>query len=209
MPTLAEIDRCLPQTQCTECGFPSCQDYAQALLNKKTQINRCPPGSEVTLTALKKWLHGSATQLADDCQPYTGRQVARIIESRCIGCTLCIDPCPVDAIVGAPKQMHSILMDDCTGCSLCVSACPVDCIEMDQWPVARKGETWPEFLDVEVNRWRTLANRRRQRSMRNSSPIEPVESTDIKREILQAINRERTQQWKKKQRRAAFQTNEV
>ncbi len=200
--SVAEIDRHLPQTQCTACGFADCQAYAEALFSGRASGNRCPPGGAVTRSALNRLLDHSDQSLADDCQPFAGRQVATIIESQCIGCTLCIGPCPVDAIVGAARQMHSVLTEECTGCNLCISVCPVDCIEMTDAPYERKGETWPEFLDSEVSRWRYLVNRRRQRLQKNTMPEATAERDDIRQEIRRAVNRERTNRWKRVARAA-------
>ena len=198
--TVSDIDQCLPQTQCTVCGYPGCLEYANALFNNEAKINRCPPGGAVTLSALARQLNHPEIPLADDCAPYAGRFVAEIIESECIGCTLCIDPCPVDAIVGASRQMHSVLTDDCTGCELCLKFCPVDCIVMVKHSDHRKGETWPEFLDSEVNRWRHLAARHRSRMQIQRDSIGVAQREELKQEIRNAVNRERTKRWKSKKR---------
>ena len=208
---VTEIDGCLPQTQCTMCGYPSCIDYATALSQNQAPINRCPPGGSATLSALSECLGIPATSLAEDCETYAGRKVAKITESQCIGCALCIEPCPVDAIIGASQQMHVVLPDECTGCNLCVDFCPVDCIQMVDPPVLRAGETWPDFLDEEVSHWRDLANRSRSRLARNSTQFETAaESQEIKRQIRSAVNRERTRRWKvskRAERRSRIQSS--
>ena len=124
------IDALLPQTQCTKCGYPGCRPYAEAIVEGKADINQCPPGGAAGVEKLAALL-GRETQPLNPAygieQPLTA---ALIDESLCIGCTLCIQACPVDAIVGAAKLMHTVLLEHCTGCELCVPPCPVDCIEM-------------------------------------------------------------------------------
>lgn len=133
MPTsdlIQRIDAALPQTQCTRCGYDACLPYAQAIALDNESINRCPPGGEAGIALLAQ-LTGQAIQPLDpECGSPTSPTVAFIDEEHCIGCTLCIQACPVDAIVGANKQMHTVLADRCTGCDLCLAPCPVDCIQM-------------------------------------------------------------------------------
>lgn len=124
------IDALLPQTQCTKCGYDGCRPYAEAIADGAAPINRCPPGGDEGIAALAGLL-GVPVLPLDATRGEPGPLlVARIDEAHCIGCTLCIQACPVDAIVGANKQMHTVLADWCTGCDLCVAPCPVDCIEM-------------------------------------------------------------------------------
>ena len=124
------IDALLPQTQCTRCGYAGCKPYADAIANGEANINQCPPGGTVTINALANLLGRTPLPL----NPANGVEgptlIALIDESRCIGCAKCLPPCPVDAIVGTRKRMHTVLADLCTGCELCVAPCPVDCIEM-------------------------------------------------------------------------------
>jgi electron transport complex protein RnfB len=124
------IEDLLPQTQCTKCGYAACRPYAQAIANGDASYNRCPPGGAEGIARLARLLAKPVIPL----DPVNGierpRPVALIDESLCIGCTLCIQACPVDAIVGAAKQMHTVLPELCTGCDLCVAPCPVDCIAM-------------------------------------------------------------------------------
>jgi electron transport complex protein RnfB len=124
----AAIDALLPQTQCTRCGYAGCAPYAEAIVRGEACINRCPPGGEATITALAALTGHPAQPLDPGCGAHGPLLVAAIDESRCIGCTLCIAACPVDAIVGAPKRMHAVLPSLCSGCELCVPPCPVDCI---------------------------------------------------------------------------------
>jgi len=127
------IDALLPQTQCGECGFAGCLPYAQALAQGHSTIDRCPPGGVNTVKALAEMLGVDASPyLQSAIEKTRAPSVAIIREKECIGCTKCIQACPVDAIVGAAKLMHSIITNECTGCGLCVEPCPVDCIEMQE-----------------------------------------------------------------------------
>lgn len=128
---LAErIDAVLPQTQCTRCGYDGCRPYADAVAARAADINRCPPGGASAMVALAAITGRAAKPIAADCGTFPGYRTARIDESYCIGCTLCIDACPVDAILGGPKQMHVVLAHLCSGCERCIAPCPVDCIAM-------------------------------------------------------------------------------
>ena len=127
-----EINSLLPQTQCAQCGYPGCRPYAQALVDGDAAINLCPPGGEETVRRLATRLGREALPLAE--QPVPGRAVAIIDEALCIGCTHCIDACPVDAIVGAHQLMHTVIEKECTGCELCIAPCPVDCITLRSLP---------------------------------------------------------------------------
>lgn len=125
-----QINLLLPQTQCTKCGFDGCAPYAQAMARQDAPLNRCPPGGEAGIVALALLLNQPILELDPSCGEHGPLRVAVIDEQYCIGCTLCIQACPVDAIIGASKRMHTVLPDDCTGCDLCVAPCPVDCITM-------------------------------------------------------------------------------
>ncbi len=140
-PIVEQINEILPQTQCGQCGHPGCKPYAEAIANGEA-INRCPPGGEAGIKALAELLDLEIIELDDSCGEEAPARVAVIREAECIGCTKCIQACPVDAIVGAPKLMHTVITDECTGCDLCVPPCPVDCIDMpvlqsalDSWKV--------------------------------------------------------------------------
>ncbi|MGC1854806.1 MAG: RnfABCDGE type electron transport complex subunit B [Candidatus Aquirickettsiella sp.] len=126
-----EIDALLPQTQCGQCSYSGCLPYAQAISEQKAEINRCPPGGTKTLLALAKLLEKNPEPFIEEMQKQEKPALtAHIRESECIGCTKCIQACPVDAIIGAAKQLHIVLKQECTGCGLCLAPCPVDCIDM-------------------------------------------------------------------------------
>ncbi|MEO0971473.1 MAG: RnfABCDGE type electron transport complex subunit B [Pseudomonadota bacterium] len=129
-PLAERLDALLPQTQCRQCLFDGCRPYAEAMARGEAKINRCPPGGEATITKLARALGQTPLPLDPAHGEYRPFAVALIDESRCIGCRLCIKACPVDAIVGAPKLMHTVLTEDCTGCELCLPPCPVDCIDL-------------------------------------------------------------------------------
>lgn len=138
-PLAEKINAVLPQTQCGQCGFPGCKPYAAAISDGTADINLCPPGGE-------EGIHKLADLLGMEFKPFGGaslpkpKSVALIDESTCIGCTLCIQACPVDAIVGAAKQLHTVISSECTGCELCLAPCPVDCISME--PIAENISNW-------------------------------------------------------------------
>lgn len=190
------IDAWLPQTQCRRCGYAGCRPYAEALARSEADTNRCPPGGEVTISNLAALL-GAAPKLLDPAVgPTRPRTRARIVEADCIGCTLCIHACPVDAIVGARKQMHTVLADACTGCELCVPPCPVGCIEMVPAAVP-PNSLWPGYSREEADRarrrWRAREERLARRAARPSaSPPQPAaEREQIKAEIQAAVARVR------------------
>jgi H+/Na+-translocating ferredoxin:NAD+ oxidoreductase subunit B len=136
-PLAERIDELLPQTQCGRCGYAACRPYAEAIAAGEADINRCPPGGDETIGGLARLLKRDTIALDASRGAPRPLHVARIVEADCIGCTLCIAACPVDAIVGAQKRMHAVLASLCSGCELCVPACPVDCITM-----ARADRAW-------------------------------------------------------------------
>lgn len=153
MISVKKIDALLPQTQCGECGYPGCLPYAQALAQGNAPIDRCLPGGTHTLKALGQLLHVDPSpylsQVAKQSPPSS---IAMIREAECIGCTKCIQACPVDAIIGSGKFMHSILTDECTGCGLCVEPCPVDCIEMINTPATYKPDLARKRFNAKIIR---------------------------------------------------------
>ncbi|HEY9201599.1 MAG TPA: electron transport complex subunit RsxB [Gammaproteobacteria bacterium] len=149
-PVVDKIDALLPQTQCGQCTYPGCRPYAEAIAAGEANINQCPPGGEATMLALAELLGMEPMPLDDEHADMPEKTVVFIDENTCIGCTLCIQACPVDAILGAAKQMHTIIEDECTGCDLCIPPCPVDCIHIK--PVKVEPDTWrwplPEQRDT-------------------------------------------------------------
>ena len=127
---IERIERTLPQTQCAQCGFPGCRPYAAALLAGTAELNQCPPGGEATIQALSNLLDRPALPPDPQFGEHRSASVAVIDEDACIGCALCLQACPVDAILGAPQFMHTVIRDECTGCELCIAPCPVDCISL-------------------------------------------------------------------------------
>ncbi len=139
-PLVQKIDAILPQTQCGQCGFPGCKPYATAIAQGEADINQCPPGGEEGIRRLAELLGVDPKPLNAEHGVSKPKSVAVIDENLCIGCTLCIQACPVDAILGAAKHMHTIIEKECTGCELCIPPCPVDCIYMRV--IEEDLETW-------------------------------------------------------------------
>ena len=132
IPDLADrLDAALPQTQCTRCGFPDCRGYAQALAEGRADIDQCPPGGAQGIARLAAILRRPTLPLNETHGQEGPRQVVFVDERACIGCTLCIQACPVDAIIGAPKRMHVVIEEACTGCERCMPVCPVDCLVLE------------------------------------------------------------------------------
>jgi electron transport complex protein RnfB len=143
-PIVEQIDAILPQTQCGQCGYPGCRPYAEAIANGDS-INKCPPGGQATIEKLADLMGVEVEDPAHDPEKSI-KKVAFIHEDMCIGCTKCIQACPVDAIVGGTKALHTVIKSECTGCDLCVAPCPTDCIEMI--PVQATTDSWKWQLDT-------------------------------------------------------------
>lgn len=137
-----QINTILPQTQCGQCGYPGCRPYAEAIARGEAAINRCPPGGEAGIAALAELLDTEPLPLDAEHGEEKARAIAYIREDECIGCTKCIQACPVDAILGAAKRMHTVIVEECTGCDLCVEPCPVDCIEMRPIEITTASWKW-------------------------------------------------------------------
>lgn len=164
------IDAVLPQTQCQRCGYPDCASYAQAIAHEGAPINQCPPGGEEGIARLAAITGHSATSLNHKFGIEGPLTLARIDESWCIGCTLCIKACPTDAILGANKLMHTVIAQHCTGCELCIPVCPVDCIELDVVSDTRTGwDAWSAELAAHAKQRYTAHQLRTQ-----TAPVEPA-----------------------------------
>ncbi len=148
-PLAEQIEALLPQTQCGQCSYPGCRPYAEAIANQGEAINKCPPGGEATIHALADLLDVEPLALDAEHGKEKPKTVAFIREAECIGCTKCIQACPVDAILGAAKLMHTVIADECTGCDLCVDPCPVDCIDMLPLPTTIRSWHWDLPLPAE------------------------------------------------------------
>ena len=193
----ARIDAVLPQTQCTRCGYPTCRAYAEAIARGETDINHCPPGGADGVIALANLLD----RVPKPLDPANGAEapplVAFIDESLCIGCTKCIQACPVDAIVGAAKRMHTVIASECTGCELCLAPCPVDCIELitiADHPLSRErvmqraAHARVRFDVRDARLARTRTEREARRSARPDASAEPRPPI-TRAAVLEAIER--------------------
>lgn len=159
-----QVEDLLPQTQCTKCGYPACRPYAEAMAAGQAAYNQCPPGGQQGIVRLARLLNQPVIPLNPANGSEHPRSVAVIDEAVCIGCTLCIQACPVDAIVGAPKQMHSVIESMCTGCDLCIPPCPVDCISMV--PVSDGKTGWDAWTQNQADTARAQHDFRLERLQR-------------------------------------------
>ena len=140
---VSRLDDVLPQTQCGRCGYAGCRPYAEAIAGGEVEINKCAPGGETVMLALADLLGRDPVPLDAAIAGEKPKLVAVIDEARCIGCTLCLQACPVDAILGAAKHMHTVIASECTGCELCLPPCPVECIAMLPVPQTQRTWKWP------------------------------------------------------------------
>ena len=184
------VDALLPQTQCAQCNYPGCRPYAEAIVNQAEALNLCPPGGAELHEQLVALMGAERAGAPPQALPSV---VAVIDESECIGCALCLPPCPVDAIVGAPNKMHTVLTQDCTGCELCVPACPVDCISLE--PVAapvqqRRRKRRPRRAPDTIE-----ATPRASRACINCARCNPVCPVNLPAQaLLQGVRQGRSQQ---------------
>ncbi len=165
------IDAALPQTQCRQCGFDGCRPYARAIAHGDAPIDRCPPGGDAGVALLSRVTGQPVLPLDPSCGPQKPLALAVIDETLCIGCTLCIQACPVDAIAGGAKRLHDVIADLCTGCSLCLPPCPVDCISMVPAPFA-----WDDERASSARRRHEARARRLERLRAESLPPPSVEA---------------------------------
>ncbi|MGF6712375.1 electron transport complex protein RnfB [Luteibacter sp. W1I16] len=191
-PTLADrIDDLLPQTQCEQCGFHGCRPYAEAIAAGDAGIDRCPPGGAAGIARLAALLDRPIVPLDPTHGVEKPRTLARIVEADCIGCTKCIQVCPVDAIVGSSKLMHTVVADLCTGCELCVPACPVDCITLDPMPLAQADDR--AHADAARLRFqrreRRLARERDARERKLAASKADVAAATTRNPVLEALAR--------------------
>lgn len=143
-PIAEQIDKELPQTQCGQCGFPGCKPYAEALAKGESEVNLCVPGGTEVMIKISEITGREQKPMAETVDEEKPKMTAFIDEDLCIGCVLCIKECPVDAILGATKMMHTVIQKECTGCELCVPVCPVDCIDMKPLATDLTNWQWPE-----------------------------------------------------------------
>jgi len=160
------IDALLPQTQCTRCGYPDCRSYAEAVASGEARLNQCPPGGAEGIRRLAALLGQPELPLDPAFGNEGPRRIVYIEEATCIGCTLCIQACPVDAIIGAPKRMHAVLESDCTGCELCLPVCPMDCIALEEASAGATG--WAAWSPAQADAARARHAGRQARLARDA-----------------------------------------
>lgn len=198
LPLAQQVDQLLPQTQCTQCEYPRCRAYADAIASGDAEINQCPPGGSVTIAALSALTGKPAKPLNPQHGVEEPRLLAWINEAACIGCKLCIKVCPVDAIIGAGKVMHTVIVNECTGCKLCVPVCPTDCIDLiptTHLHSDHSASPWPEFSHDQVDKARRRAEQHFAREAkrdadRRQQRIEKHRQ-QLQREIAAVLTRKR------------------
>jgi Na+-translocating ferredoxin:NAD+ oxidoreductase subunit B len=196
MSSLADrIDALLPQTQCEQCGYHGCRPYAEAIARGDAAINQCPPGGAAGIEKLAALLGQPVLPLNPENGVEKPRTLARIVEADCIGCTKCIQACPVDAIVGAAKLMHTVIADDCTGCELCVPACPVDCIVLLPMSEAQLDMAHTDAARVHFQRREARLERLRVEHETELAARKAAVDTNTQRNpVLEALARARAKQ---------------
>ncbi|HQR85991.1 MAG: ferredoxin [Burkholderiales bacterium 35-55-47] len=174
MSLIEQINNALPQTQCTRCGYPDCQRYAEAIAQGEADINQCPPGGTEGVERLAALTGKPALPLNPENGLEGPRTIAVIDEAWCIGCTLCIAACPTDAIVGANKRMHTVVEPYCTGCELCIPACPVDCISLEPIDINLSGwASWPqEMADLARQRYDARSVRLKREAIEHDARLQ-------------------------------------
>lgn len=185
------VNDALPQTQCTRCGYPDCAAYAHAIALESAPINRCPPGGAEGVHRLSALTGQSVAALDTACGLETPRTLAVIDEAWCIGCTLCLEACPTDAIVGSNKLMHTVIPEHCTGCELCLPVCPVDCIAMENASGSSTG--WSAWSPSQARHAQArYANRQQRRAASNPAPsvlaqTDPTIANSSKSAVIAAV----------------------
>ena len=182
-----QIDALLPQTQCGLCSFNGCMPYAEALANQQAEINQCPPGGVKGLLKLAELLNKDATPFIAEMEIKTKYPSYAVIrEEECIGCTKCIQACPVDAILGSGKSMHTVIKDECTGCELCIAPCPVDCIDM----VVPDVQPENSLSDQYRKRYQSRQKRLQHQKLRTTRTSEQsLNNTNAKKYVTAALER--------------------
>ena len=194
------IDEWLPQTQCTQCSYPRCRDYASAIAQGEADINQCPPGGDITIRGLAALLGKIGKPLNPEFGEHKTRTVAVIDENRCIGCVMCITPCPTDAIIGTAKHIHTVVGQDCTGCELCIAPCPVDCISLEPANIVGSHPSWrwPEYSPDSVKIARDQTEQKLQRASQREETrsaskklkeLSKVDASTMKLDIAAAVSR--------------------
>lgn len=185
------IDAALPQTQCTRCGYPDCRGYAEAIAGGAADIDRCPPGGAEGVRRLAALTGRPVRPLDPACGVEAPRRAAVIDEAWCIGCTLCLQACPVDCIVGGPKSMHTVIGPACTGCELCLPACPVDCIALV--PASGSASGWSAWSAAQAEQARARYAGHRTRHPAEAPPVEPRPGFDKAGTIAAVLARARAE----------------
>lgn len=187
----ARIHNALPQTQCTRCGYPDCAGYAQAVADGEANLNQCPPGGAEGIARLARLTGREPLPLDPQFGTEGPRAMAVIDEAWCIGCTLCLDACPTDAIIGINKRMHTVIEAHCTGCELCIPVCPVDCISLEVETPGRTGwQAWSQAqADAALQRYKLHGEHRRADKLQGTLPAPPAQPQTAdtrKRSIVEA-----------------------